>query len=182
MRGLIFLANGFEDCEALLTRDVLIRSGIEIVTSSISTSKDVTSSFNIHLSADISIDEVDSKDYDFLVLPGGGKGTMNLKESSKVDAIIDEFAHDNKLLCAICAAPSVLGRKGLLKEKRYTCFAGCQEGEGIFTGNEVEIDGNIITARSMAYSLPFALAIIGKLLGNEMIDKVLIGLKGQQVK
>ncbi len=182
MKGLLLLADGFEDSEGLTTRDILTRAGIEVVTSSIKTSKDVTSSFGIHLLSDITINEVNPSEYDFIVLPGGGKGTTNLKASKDVDRIIDIFVSQNKLIAAICAAPSLLGRKGLLKDKHYTCFRGCNEGEGIFTGSEVEVDGNFITARSMMYSIPFALEIINKLLGKEVVNNVLIGLKGQVAK
>lgn len=184
MRGLVLLANGFEDTEALTTRDVLIRSGIEMVSASISETKTVVSSFGVSVLSDKLLKEINNiDDFDFIVLPGGGRGTQNLKESKLVEETVRKFADKNKILCAICAAPSIFGKYGLLVNKNYTCFAGCNEGViGNFTGNEVEVDGNIITARSMMYSIPFALTIIEKLLGKDTKERVLVGLKGQVSK
>ncbi len=184
MKGLLLLADGFEDTEALTTRDVLIRAGIEVVTASINESRQVTSSFGITLLADHPLELVgDLYSYDFLVLPGGGRGTQNLRESKPVRNLIKTFYEHNKLICAICAAPSILGEMGYLADCKYTCFAGFNKGiKGEFTANEVEVDGNIITARSMHYSVDFALAIIEKLLGKETKEKVLRGLNGLDAK
>lgn len=184
MRGLLLLADGFEDTEALTTRDVLIRAGIEITTASITDRLEVESSFGVHVLADALLKLIfDTTPYDFLVLPGGGRGTRNLAESNLVAFYIDRFVKANKLVCAICAAPSILGKLGYLKNEKYTCFAGCNEGfAGDFTGNEIEVSGNFITARSMKYSIPFALTIIERLLGKEAAQKVDIGLVGKTPK
>lgn len=184
MHGLLLLANGFEDTEALTTRDVLLRAGIGITTSSINENRQVETSFGLTLLADKPITILKNfSDYDFLVLPGGGRGTVNLSESEEVKRIIGHFVKNNKLVCAICAAPSVIGNLGYLKDVKYTCYAGFNEGiDGIFTGNEVEVDGNFITARSMKYTIPFALAIVEKLIGTEAKEEVLIGLSGLREK
>ena len=184
MRGLLLLADGFEDTEALTTRDVLIRGGLEVLTASISDSIIVTSSFGVQVAANTLLSKITSFDsFDFLVLPGGGRGTQNLKDSVLVKTTIENFMNANKLVCAICAAPSILGKYGYLENKHFTCFAGCENGyPGIFTGEEVVKEDNIITARSMLYSVPFALEIIETLLGKEIKEKVLIGLKGQVSK
>lgn len=184
MRGLLLLADGFEDTEALTTRDVLTRAGIEVTTASITDRLEVESSFGVHVLADALLKLIfDTTPYDFLVLPGGGRGTRNLAECSLVPIYIEKFVKANKLVCAICAAPSILGHLGYLVNEKYTCFAGCNAGiAGNFTGNEVEISGNFITARSMKYSIPFALTIIERLLGKEVADKVDLGLKGQTLK
>ena len=184
MRGLMLLADGFEDTEALTTRDVLLRAGIEVTTASISDSLQVESSFGVEVLADALLKLIfDTTPYDFLVLPGGGRGTKNLENSDLVSIYIDKFVKSNKLVCAICAAPSILGHLGYLSGLRYTCFAGFNEGiDGIFTGNEVEHDHQFITARSMAYSIPFALEIIRTLLGGKNVSQVLIGLQGQTRK
>ena len=180
----MLLADGFEDTEALTTRDVLVRAGIEVTTASISDYQQVQSSFGVEVLADALLKLIfDITSYDFLVLPGGGRGTQNLEQSQLVHSYIDKFIHFDKYVCAICAAPSILGHRGYLKDKMYTCFAGCEEGiEGVFTGAEVEKDGKFITARSMQYSIPFALTIIETLLGKEVAQKVEIGLKGQHKK
>lgn len=184
MRGLMMLANGFEDTEALTTRDVLIRSGIEVVTSSITESRQIVSSFGITLLADISFSQIgDPYQYDLIILPGGGRGTQNLRQSKGVKDLLTTFYENNKIICAICAAPSILGELGFLRGINYTCFASFNEGiDGNFTANEVEVDGNIITARSMHYSVDFALAIIEKLQGKEQKERVLVGLNGLVAK
>lgn len=184
MKLLMLLADGFEDTEALTTRDVLIRAGIEVTTASITDRLEVQSSFGIHVLADALLKLIfDTTPYDGIILPGGGRGTKNLSESPLVEIYLQKFAAKNKLLCAICAAPSILGKYGYLVGHKYTCFAGFNEGiTGDFTGNEVEVSGNIITARSMHYSIPFALAIIEKLVGKEAKEKVLVGLQGLDPK
>lgn len=184
MRGLLLLADGFEDTEALTTRDVLIRAGIEVTTASISDRLEVESSFGVHVLADALLKLIfDTTPFDFIILPGGGRGTRNLASSTLVATYIDKFVKANKLVCAICAAPSILGKLGYLENHKYTCFAGFNVGfAGEFTGNEVEMSGNFITARSMRYSIPFALTIIEKLLGKSIKEKVEIGLNGQTEK
>lgn len=184
MRGLMILADGFEDTEALTTRDVLTRAGFEVKTCSITDRLEVQSSFGVHILADALLKLMfDLEPYDFIILPGGGRGTRNLAQCEFLKAYLDHFLLHDKLICAICAAPMVLGQYGYLENRKYTCFAGCNEGiNGIFTGKEVEKDGNIITARSMAYSIPFALEIIHYLVGPEIKEKVLIGLQGQVAK
>ncbi len=179
MNGLLLLADGFEDNEALTTRDVLLRSGIKITTASISEKLDVTSSHNLIVKADTLLKKINEDDFDFLILPGGGKGTANLKMSTLVSQLLLNFNSKNKLICAICASPGVLGRLGLLKGKKYTCFPLSEEGEGINTHASVEIDNQLITARSMYYSIDFALAIVEHLLGIEKKEKVLNELQGK---
>ena len=184
MRGLLLLADGFEDTEALTTRDVLIRAGLEVTTASITDRLEVRSSFGVHVLADALLKLIfDTTPYDFIVLPGGGLGTRNLSESQLVPMYLEKFVKADKLVCAICAAPSILGKLGYLANEKYTCFAGFNQGiAGDFTGNEVEVSGNFITARSMRYSIPFALAIIEKLLGKEAKARVEVGLNGQTEK
>lgn len=179
MNGLILFADGFEDVEALAPRDLLIRAGVNMTSSSIKEDKIVMTSHGVSLLADKSIKEINDKDYDFIILPGGGRGTQNLLKSDEVNALLKRFNNDHKLICAICAAPMVLAKAGLLKNKKYTCFAGCNEGlDGIFTAEEVVKDDNIITARSMLFSVPFALKIIESLLGKEKRDEIYRQING----
>lgn len=184
MKGLMLLADGFEDTEALTTRDVLIRANIEITTASITDYQQVQSSFGVEVLSDALLKLIfDITPYDFLILPGGGRGTKNLENSQLVKNYIDKFIKTNKIVCAICAAPSILGHLGYFKNKKYTCFAGFEDGiDGIYTGSEVEHDGQFITARSMAYSIPFALEIIRTLLDEENCKHVLSGLQGLNKK
>ncbi len=180
MNGLLLLPDGFEDNEALTTRDLLIRSGIKIRTLSLKNDERIiNSSHNLTLFSDLTPSNLNKEEFDFLILPGGLKGVNNMKESSFVSNLVLDFSNKNKLICAICAAPGVLGRLGLLKNKNYTCYPNCEDGEGNNTNKEVEIDNNLITARSMYYSLDFALAIIEKLLGKEKREEILKQIQGR---
>lgn len=184
MKCLMILADGFEDTEALTTRDILIRAGIEVTTASITDRLEVESSFGIHVLADSLLKLIfDITPYDAIILPGGGRGTNNILNCPLIPMYLNKFRSYNKYICAICAAPSILGKLGYLENKKYTCFAGFNEGiAGTFTQNEVEIDDKIITARSMKYSIPFALTIVEELLGKEVKEKVQIGIQGLKQK
>ena len=174
---LILLADGAEECEALVTRDVLLRAGLNVVTQSINERNEVLSQNKFLIKCDTSFD-VDLNEFDAIVLPGGGRGTMNLDNYEKMDHILDHFFKKHKVVAAICAAPMVLGHRGCLKNKHFTCFSGCEEGlDGFYTGKEVEMDDNIITARSMYYASEFALKIVSKLLGEETSNKVSRSIK-----
>lgn len=168
MNGLLILADGFEDTEALTTRDILMRAGINVTTASISSFLEVKSSFGLKITTDLLLKQIkDLSCYDCVILPGGGMGTKNLLGCEFLKAYLDDFVLHDKVVAAICAAPSVLGKFGYLENKKFTCFAGFNHGfGGKFTGAEVEIDGNIITGRSMQYTVGFALTIVEKLLGE----------------
>ena len=178
MKGLFILADGFEDTEALTTRDVLLRAGFDIVTCSIKDETSVTTSFGIDLFSDISCNNVNPTDYDFIVLPGGGGGVRKLYSSNFVKDTLVYF--ENKYMFAICAAPAVLGKYGYLNNKNFTCFPGFEEGiNGHYNDKDgVVVDGNIITARSMFYSIEFGLAITKLLLGEAKAEEVERNLKG----
>lgn len=178
IKGLFVLADGFEDTEALTTRDVLLRAGIEIVTCSIKDETSVVSSFGVEMFADINCNNLNFSEYDFICLPGGGNGVRKLYSSSFVKDALKHF--ENKYMFAICAAPAVLGKYGYLNNKRFTCYPGFEDGIlGKYNGDEgVVIDGNIITAKSMYYSIPFALAIVEVLLGKDESNKLEEILKG----
>lgn len=174
MKVLIIYADGFEDVEALATRDVLVRAKIDVIDAKINEDNEiVTSSHNLSIKGLKSLNNIDVNDFNAVILPGGSRGVNNLLKSEKVISLVKEFHNKNILVCAICAAPMVLNKAGLLKEKRFTCYPGCEKGlEGIYTGEEVVILDKMITARSMLYSIPFGLAIIEKLLGKEVRDTI----------
>ena len=182
MKVLMIYADGFEDVEAIATRDVLVRAGIEVLDAKVNEdSQIVTSSHKMSLTGFKSLKNINVMDFSAIILPGGSRGVNNLIQSSEVDRLVKEFYNANKLVCAICAAPMVLAKNGLLHNKRYTCYPGCNDGlDGIYTGEEVVITDNIVTARSMLYSVPFGLTIIELLLGKdtrERIYKQIAGLK-----
>lgn len=180
MKGLMLLADGFEDSEALATRDVLLRSGLIIVTASIKNDLAIKSSFQIELKADIKLSEVNLEEFDFLVIPGGGRGVKELASSPMVSKVIKYFFGKNLLIAAICAAPSLLGKMGILDNKNYTCFPGYEFG----LGHKIEdvgvvVDGHLITARSVFFSFEFGLEIINFLLGKDTSNKVKDSMKAK---
>ena len=118
----IFLADGFEEIEALTVVDLLRRANIEISTVSIMGRKNVTGSHNITVEADALLEETDFDSLDMLILPGGMPGTTNLADCKALTDKIKEFDEKDKMLCAICAAPTVFGKLGILKGKKACCF------------------------------------------------------------
>ena len=115
----VFLANGLEECEGLITIDLLRRAGVEVTTASIHETKKILSSHKIKLKADELASDLDMEMFDMVVLPGGFVGTNNLRESELVAKVCRDFAsREDKMVAAICAAPSVLGELGLLKGRR----------------------------------------------------------------
>jgi 4-methyl-5(b-hydroxyethyl)-thiazole monophosphate biosynthesis len=168
---LVFLANGFEEIEALATVDVLRRAGLQVVTVGVG-GQTVTGSHGIVVTADQSDSEAlpTAKDgLQAVVLPGGLPGTENLRESAVVNACLDQAAADGVLLCAICAAPSVLGRKGMLQGRKATCYPGYESDllGAECTDTSVAVAPDRITARGAGVSIPFALAITERLVSAE---------------
>lgn len=159
----ILCANGMEECEGLIVYDLLFRSGIDVKL--IGLEDEITSSHELTFKTNININDFDYKDYDCIVLPGGMPGTKNLEANSKVLEIIDYFNSNNKLIAAICAAPSILNHKGLLKDNKFTCFPGFECGLNT-DHKKVVKEGNIITARGLGANFEFSYEII-KALTNE---------------
>lgn len=169
----LFLANGFETIEALAVVDMLRRAKIDVKKVGV-TGKIVTSSHNIDVTADIEIDEFDVKDADAVVLPGGMPGTLNLEADKTVQGTIDYCIENKKYICAICAAPSILGHKGLLKGKEAICFPGFENDltGAILSDKYVVTDGLIITARGAGVAIDFGLEIVKALKGEETAENV----------
>ena len=170
----MFLANGFEEIEALYTLDILRRAGIDIKTVGVSDAVAI-GSHGIGVVCDTTKDKIStSDDYDMIILPGGMPGSTNLDNDLVVDAFIADAKAKDKFICAICAAPFVLGKRGLLKGKRATCFPGFEnqlEGATV-TGTGCVRDGKIITARAMGSAHEFALEILSALKGAESAEQM----------
>ena len=114
-----------------------------------------------------------------LILPGGKKGVENLKKNKDVLNLVRFFfLTPGKEVHAICAAPSILGELGLLKDRHYTCFPGFEGKEGTYTKEGVTKDGNLITGKSMGYTIPFALAIVEAHFGKETVAQIEKGTLG----
>lgn len=167
----VFLADGFEETEAITTIDYLRRCELEVKTVGVK-ALPVIGSHKIKVIADILATDVELKKIDMIVLPGGMPGTINLEQSKIVNEAIDYCAENNKIIAAICAAPSILGHKGLLKGKDATCFAGFEDElfGANFKTDDVVIDGNIITSRSAGTANQFSFALVTKLLSKERAD------------
>jgi len=170
---IVFLADGFEECEGLLVVDLLRRAGLNVVTASVMGRREITSSHNVTLLADTLAEEADFAGADLIVLPGGMPGTLRLGESPIVAEQCRAFAAD-RAVAAICAAPSVLAGLGLLEGRRATCyptFADKLAGARV-TGEAVTVDGNLITGQGLGAAIPFALTLIRTLVDGETADRV----------
>ena len=169
-----FLADGFEEVEAISPVDMLRRAGVEVKTVGV-TGDIVSSSHNIRVVPDISLsDVVLDENLEAVILPGGLPGATNLEESAEVQKAID-FANENgKYICAICAAPQILGHKGLLKGKEAIAYPGFEtELEGAKISEEyVVLDGNIITAKGAGVATEFGLKIVSALVGEDTAEKI----------
>lgn len=167
----VFLADGFEEIEALSTVNILRRGGVSVETVGVS-GKTVTGTHGIPVIADIEIKNVDMKNLEAIVLPGGIPGTPNLKADERVINIL-KFAKDNDvLICAICAAPSILGELGYLKGINATCYPGFENTFDLYKNVPVIRDGNIITGRSAGAAHLFAFEILKVIKGNETAKEV----------
>lgn len=170
----LFLADGFETIEALAPVDIMRRAGLEVITVSIMGRKDVLSAQNVSVMADVLFEECNFEDADAVILPGGGVGTENLSAHSGVRSAVAQMNNNGRLIAAICAAPMVFGRMGLLDGRRATCYPGC---EGELTGAEytaaaVERDGNIVTGCGPGASLDFGYAIVDYLCEKGVADTI----------
>ncbi|HZK03357.1 MAG TPA: DJ-1 family glyoxalase III [Bacteroidaceae bacterium] len=170
----IFLADGFESIEAVVPLNMLRRANIDVTAVSITGNLSVKSSLNTFLIADQLFENVDFTNSKMIILPGGQPGATNLMNHEGLKRLITEFAEAGKPLAAICAAPVVLGKLGVLNGRRATVYPGYESllKEAKVTGNFVEVDENIITAVGPAASFDFTGAIIKLLKGDEVLDKV----------
>ena len=163
-KALIICAQGMEECEGLMVLDLLRRAGIETLTVALDDEKLISGSHNISFLVDATLKEADLSDAEMLILPGGMPGTAHLCDSKELCDIIRDFASEHKWLAAICAAPSVYGRLGLLRDRQFTCFPGFEDQCGPnHTGEKVTVDGQFITARGLGAAVEFAAVIIEKL-------------------
>ena len=169
----LFLANGFEEIEALCPLDLLRRAGLEVTTVGIGSDR-VQGSHGITVEADIPEGMYADAAPDMVILPGGMPGSKHLDESRTVDVALKAAARRGSFIAAICAAPMVLGHRGLLAGKRATCFPGFEgELEGATLADErVVRDGNVITAAGMGVALEFGLALVAALKGDEAAEKL----------
>ena len=174
----VFLADGFEEIEAITPVDVLKRAGLNVQTVSVMEEQTVIGAHGIPVVADKMFADIDLDNAEMLLLPGGLPGATNLDAHQGLSDMIMAFASERKPLAAICAAPLVFGNRGLLQGKKATCYPGF---ESYLTGAEytaalVETDGNFITAKGPGAAMDFAFAIVEKYCGIEKVNELKSGM------
>lgn len=176
----VHLAEGFEEIEAVCIIDVLRRAGFIVTIVSVTRELEVTGSHQIKITADLLFEDVDYRQIDMLILPGGMPGSKNLKEHIGLAEQIVHFNDNGKPLGAICAAPLVLGNLGILNGLKATCYPGF-EGElhgAIVSENKVEVSGTVVTGKGAGTAIEFALKIVemfeGKDTARELARKMIV--------
>ncbi len=177
-KAMILLADGFEEVEALGTCDVLRRCGAEVVLAGADNREFVIGSHNITVKTDCGLAKVKAEDFDAVILPGGMPGSTNLRDNPAVISLVQSMAAAGKVTAAICAAPIVLDRAGLLNGVNFTGYPGLEElyGENKPDGKAAERDGNIVTGRGPGATFAFA-ALVAEALGMKAeAEKTLKGM------
>ena len=169
----VFLANGFEECEALAPVDILRRADIAVKTVGVG-GKTIIGSHGISVNCDTDNSNLTTDGLEGIILPGGMPGTLNLEKDSTVQKFIDYSACNNLLICAICAAPSILGHKNLLNGKTATCFPGFEKDllGATLSPDPVVRDGNIITAYGAGAAFDFGFEILSAVKGKDFSDNL----------
>ena len=174
MQVYLFLADGFEEIEAIAPIDILRRANINIQTVSISGTKEVTGTHGIIIQADLLFTEVDFSLSDMLILPGGMPGTKNLDAHQALKEILTAQYEKRGKIAAICAAPSILGKMGFLNGKEAICYPGFEEAlsGAVISKSLVVKSDNIITAKGAGVAVEFALKIVEELKGKSASEKI----------
>ncbi len=164
----LFLADGFEEVEALAPVDILRRAGAEVRTVGVG-GRTVTGSHHVEVTADLADSEISLSDVKMVILPGGMPGTKNLEKSPMVRACVGYCGRNDKYIAAICAAPSILGHMNLLKGHEAVCFPGYEKelGADKVLYDPVCVSGKIVTARGAGVAVDFALTLVEVLFGAE---------------
>lgn len=174
MKVYVMMAEGFEEIEAVTIVDILRRAELDAKTVSVSGNREVTGTHGITLHADIPFDAELLKDGDMVVLPGGMPGTENLEAHSGLASLLRYYAEEGKWVAAICAAPMVLGRMGLLKGKAATCYPGFENYlvDAECRTERVVQEGKFITSRGPGTAMEFSLKLVEVAAGRELADTI----------
>ena len=174
-----FMADGFEDIEALAPIDILRRGGVEVVTVSINNNACVQSAHGVTVMADAVFEDCNFSDADLLLLPGGMPGASNLRAHEGVCQAITEQHAKGKRIGAICAAPYILGELGLLQGKRATCYPGFESHlkGATYTAELVTIDGNITTAEGPGAAMPYGYQLLSYFTSPAAIEALKEGMR-----
>jgi len=168
------MADGFEETEFVTPFDYFQRAGFEVALASVSGETQVSGAHGLKIESDFALSGAETAKFDAVLLPGGGLGVQNLKASADVEDTINTFADAGKWIFAICAAPLVLSKAGILADRTATCFPGC-EVELVcdkFVEDRVVVDGNIVTSRGAGTAEEFAFECIAQLGGRELSEKI----------
>lgn len=180
-RFLVFLADGFEEIEALTLVDYFRRADIFVDTVSVGDDLFVCGSHNIIVKADRLIDDIDLDFYDGLYIPGGSVGAKNLRDDNRVIDIVRKFDEEKKIICAICAGPSVLDRAGIVSDRALVCHPSVEKSllnVGKIKSDElIVVDGNIFTSRGAGASVFLALKLIEKIKGIDVKERIKSGIQ-----
>jgi len=178
MKAFVFLADGFEEIEAITPIDILRRADVEVTTISISNNKEVRGAHGIIVSADCLFSQADFSNNDLLILPGGMPGTKNLDAHEGLKKLIRLQVEKGKKLAAICAAPSILGKMGFLEGKEAICYPGFENQLFGATLSEEKIvkSGLIITAKGAGVAVDFALKLVEELKGKASAERVAVSI------
>ncbi len=170
----VFLAHGFEEIEAVTVVDILRRAGIQVKTVSLMEDKTVYGSRGIGIEADIFFREGNYNKCAMLILPGGMPGTINLCNHKELNIELKDYYLSGKPIAAICAAPMVLGRAGILAGHEATIYPGMEDEliGAIKKDDDVVVSGNLITAKGPGIAMKFALAIIDRLKGTDKAKEI----------
>lgn len=170
----VFLADGFEEVEAIIPVDVLRRAGIEVITVSVTGRSQVMGAHKIIVHADQDFLESDFKDADMLVLPGGMPGSDNLFAHEGLKQILVNAAQRNTRMAAICAAPYIFGELGLLEGRRATCFPGFEKRlkDAVYVDDDVVVSDQYITAKGIGVATEFALTLVRELTDRQTADQL----------
>jgi len=171
MKVLVPLADGFEEIETATIVDVLRRAGIDVTLAGL-VSSIVQGAHGIKILADKKLSDIDPENFDAIVLPGGNPGYINLSNSSTVIKIIKDFDQKKKIIGAICGAPLVLVKAGVLNNKAATCYPGLEKNLPKPREGKVVVDNNIITSKSPGTAIEFALKLVEILLGKKKVEKI----------
>jgi 4-methyl-5(b-hydroxyethyl)-thiazole monophosphate biosynthesis len=176
----LFLADGFEEIEAIATIDVLRRAGIAVETVSITGMPPVTGAHGIVVDADLLFEDAVFDGIDMLVLPGGMPGTLNLQAHNGLKNLLINFDNGRKYIAAICAAPMILGELGMLEGKEATVYKGYEEHllGANYDASSLKLDGHILTAAGPYWTLNFALSIVAILLGKAKAELIRCEMQG----
>ena len=172
-KAVIFLANGFEESEALVPYDILKRAKVDVTLAAVGGNLNVESSHGVRVAADALAENITGS-YDLVVLPGGMPGTLNLQASEDVRRVVNAAVDAGSLVGAICAAPMILGTLGILRDKKATCFPGFEkylEGATHLRQHVVR-DQNIITAAGAGAAILFGLELVSALFDSDLASRI----------